>query len=95
MFSLLLLGTSKTSARFLTRRSNQYFSSLMNLPIRTFAAASNYDDEDTMPENVRDDRTLTIAQNIPNIKNDFILNDLLHRDHNLSTLDALYNSNQK
>lgn len=48
-----------------------------------------------MPDNVRDDRTLNIAQNRPNIKSDNLLNELLHREHNLSTLDAYYNGNQK
>lgn len=47
-----------------------------------------------MPENVRDDRTLNIAKNRPNIKNDFLLNELLHREHNMSSLEAFYNGNQ-
>ncbi len=48
-----------------------------------------------MPEIVRDDRTLNIAQNQPNIKNDYLLNELINREHNLSTLEAFYNGNQK
>jgi hypothetical protein len=48
-----------------------------------------------MPESVRDDRTLSIAKNQPNIKSDFLLNELLNREHNLSTLEAFYNGNQK
>lgn len=63
--------------------------------MRAFSAASQYDDEDSMPDNVRDDRTLSIAKNYPNIKTDFLLNELLNREHNLSTLEALYNSSQK
>ena len=47
-----------------------------------------------MPENVRDDRTLNIAKNRPNIKNDFLLNELLNREHNMSSLEAFYNGNQ-
>jgi len=46
-----------------------------------------------MPDNVRDDRTLNIAKNQP--KNDSLLNELLNREHNLSSLDAYYNGNQK
>lgn len=48
-----------------------------------------------MPESVRDDRTLNIAKNQPNIKSDILLNELLNREHNLSTLESFYNGNQK
>jgi hypothetical protein len=70
------------------------YSQFSRLQLRTFAAASTYDDEDSMPENVRDDRTLNIAKNRPNIKNDFLLNELLNREHNMSSLEAFYNGNQ-
>ena len=63
--------------------------------MRSFSAASQFDDEDAMPDNVRDDRTLNIAKNQPNIKSDFLLNELLNKEHNLATLEAFYNGNQK
>jgi hypothetical protein len=65
------------------------------MQLRSFAAAVNVDDEDSLPENVRDDRTLNIAKSQPNLKNDLILSELLNREHNMSTLDAFYNGNQK
>ena len=97
MLSLLLLNTSKTSYRLTYRRANtlSLYSNLARLQIRGFSAASQYDDEDSMPDSVRDDRTLNIAKNQPNIKNDFLLNELLNREHNLATLEAYYNGNQK
>ena len=91
MLSLLLLNRS--TSRLLSRRA--MYSQFSKLQLRTFAAASNYDDEDSMPENVRDDRTLNIAKNRPNIKNDFLLNELLNREHNMSSIEAFYNGNQR
>jgi hypothetical protein len=95
MLSLLLLNTSKTTYRLVSRRANtlSLYSSLAKLSARGFSAASQYDDEDSMPENVRDDRTLNIAKNQPNIKSDFLLNELLNKEHNLATLEAFYNGN--
>lgn len=53
------------------------------------------EDEDSIPENLRDDRTLNIAKNSPGLKDDPIIRELLNSQHNLSTLDNFYNSNQK
>ena len=66
-----------------------------SISMRYFAASSLIDDEDSIPENFRDDRTLNIAKNTPGIKNDALLDEILNREHNLSSLDALYNANSK
>lgn len=100
MFSLLLLNTSKSSAAvgaFFLRRAMLPKSSLALR--RTFMAAASQhqldDDEESVPENLREDRTLSIAKSSPNLKNDMLMNELLFKEHNLSTLDSFYNVNQK
>jgi hypothetical protein len=51
------------------------------------------DDEDSIPENFRDDRTLNIAKNTPGLKDDPIISELLNNQQNMTTLDNFYNSN--
>jgi hypothetical protein len=48
-----------------------------------------------VPENLREDRTLNIAKSTPNINNDPLISDLLNKEHNLGSLEAFYNGNQK
>ena len=46
-----------------------------------------------MPEKLREDRALNIAQ--AQTKNDALLNDIVNKEQTMSSLDNLYNSNQK
>ena len=97
MLSLLLLQ-SQSASRLLTRnqRQIQLYSRLYRLQMRAFSAAQlGVEDEDSVPENLREDRTLNIAKSSPNIKNDPLISDLLNKEHNMSTLDSFYNGNQK
>lgn len=57
------------------------------------SAASRVDDEDSIPENFREDRTLNIAKNSPGLKDDPVINELLNNQQNMTTLDNFYNSN--
>ncbi len=66
-----------------------------NISMRFFASAAQIDDEDSIPENFRDDRTLNFAKNNPTIKNDMLLDEILNKEHNLSSLDSLYSANAK
>lgn len=87
-----LLQTSRLNAR------SQYalYSRLLNhVQAKRFAssAASRVDDEDSIPENFREDRTLNIAKNSPGLKDDPVINELLNNQQNMTTLDNFYNSN--
>ena len=98
MMSLLFLQSQLGSARMLTlnQRQFQLYSRLYKLQMRAFSAAQlSVEDEESVPENLREDRTLNIAKSVPNIKNDPLISDLLNKEHNMSTLDAFYNGNQK
>lgn len=55
------------------------------------AAAQSFEDDDSVPENLREDRTLLLAQTSPSLKNDPILNELLNKEHSLSSLQNFYN----
>lgn len=87
-----LLQTSRLNAR------SQYalYPRLLNhIKARPFASqsGSRVDDEDSIPENFREDRTLNIAKNSPGLKDDPVINELLNNQHNMTTLDNFYNSN--
>lgn len=53
------------------------------------------EDEDSIPESLREDRALNIVQNSPQLQNDALLNDLLNKEHNMASLQSFYNVYQK
>ncbi len=64
-------------------------------PFSTSGRSSQADDEESVPEKFREDRALNIAQNSPQLKNDRLLQELLQKEHNISSLESFYNVNQK
>lgn len=86
------------SSRMNARSQYSLYASLLNrVQVRNFAqvSASQVDDEDSIPENFREDRTLNIAKNTPGLKDDPVISELLNNQQNMTTLDNFYNSNQK
>lgn len=63
----------------------------LRAPRRAFSA--RVDDEESVPEKLREDRALSIAQT--QTKTDALLNEILNKEQTMSSLDNLYNVHQK
>ena len=87
---LLLLRPSSRYCVHTTRLTTK-----MTMRLFASSAAAQVDDEDSIPESFREDRSLNIAKNTPGLNTDSLLNEILNKEHNLSSLDSIYISNAK
>lgn len=74
------------SSQLLVRQSFKAFSQHQTVKL---------DDEESVPENFREDRTLHMAQNTPHLKNDTLLNEIMNKEHNMASLSNIFNSHQR
>ena len=84
-----------TTSQFLLLQRRLFARSLTTVRAFSSRPAAAIDDEDNVPDNLKEDRALHLAQTSPHLKNDPLLSELLNREHSMGSLQSFYDSKQK